>query len=127
MDTSVIDKSRITWYKNTLEAPVEKDEPLGELQIIYSGEVLGTVEVVAVSGVKRSQSKYNLYVARLFPKSRWFNKALLISCLLCAIYVIVCIYSYVVFKSKTKPLKPIYAVPKVDRKKRPKKDNSNRE
>ena len=127
VDTSVIDKSRITWYKNTLEAPVEKDEPLGELQIIYSGEVLGTVEVVAVSGVKRSQSKYNLYVARLFPKSRWFNKALLISCLLCAIYVIVCIYSYVVFKSKTKPLKPIYAVPKVDRKKRPKKGDSNRE
>ena len=125
VDTSVIDKSRITWYKNTLEAPVEKGEPLGELSIVYSGEVLGTVEVVAVSGVKRSESKYNLYVAKLFPKSRWFNKALLISCLLCAIYIIVCIYSYVVFKSKAKPLKPIYAVPKVDKKKKSKKKRSS--
>lgn len=123
VDTSVIDKSRITWYKDTLEAPVEKGEVLGELSIVYSGEVLGKVEVVAVSGVKRSASKYNLYVAKLFPKSRWFNKAILISTLLCAIYIIVCIYSYIVFKSKAKPLKPIYAVPKVDKKKKSKKNN----
>lgn len=121
VDTSVIDKSRITWYKDTLEAPVEKGELLGELSIVYSGEVLGKVEVVAVSGVKRSVSKYNIYVAKLFPKSRWFNKAILISTLLCAIYIMVCIYSFIVFKSKAKPLKPIYAVPKVEKKKKSKK------
>lgn len=121
VDTSVIDKSRITWYKDTLEAPVEKGELLGELSIVYSGEVLGKVEVVAVSGVKRSASKYNIYVAKLFPKSRWFNKAILISTLLCAVYILICVYSFIVFKSKAKPLKPIYAVPKVDKKKKSKK------
>jgi D-alanyl-D-alanine carboxypeptidase (penicillin-binding protein 5/6) len=29
-----------------------------------------------------------------------------------------CVYSYIVFKSKSKPMKPIYAVPKVDDKAR---------
>ena len=76
---------------------------------------------MAVSDVDRSVSKYNLYAAKMFRKSSWFNKAILISCLLCAIYIILCIYSYVVFKSKAKPMKPVYAVPKVDKKAPPQK------
>lgn len=118
VDISTISRDKVVWYKNTLQAPVAKGEPLGKVTLEYSGEELGTVELVAVSNVERSTSKYNMYVAKMFTKSRWFNKALMVSFLLCAIYIIVCIYSYIVFKSKAKPMKPIYAVPKVNDKNR---------
>lgn len=115
IDISTISRDKVEWYKNSLQAPVAKGEPLGRVTLEYSGEELGTVEIVAVSNVERSVSKYNIYVAKMFRKSRWFNRALMISFLLCAIYILVCIYAYVVFKSKSKPMKPIYAVPKVNK------------
>ena len=115
VDTSTISKDKIEWYNSSLQAPVTKDEPLGKVTLEYSGEELGTVELVAVSNVNRSISKYNLYAARMFRKSSWFNKAIMISCILCALYIILCIYSYSVFKSKAKPMKPIYGMPKVEK------------
>ena len=118
IDISTISRDKVEWYKNSLQAPVAKGEPLGRVTLEYSGEELGTVEIVAVSNVERSASKYNIYAAKMFRKSRWFHKALLISFLLCAIYIILCIYSYIVFKSKAKPMKPIYAVPKINNKDR---------
>ena len=118
VDISTISRDKVVWYKNTLQAPVVKGQPLGTVTLEYSGEELGTVEIVAVSNVERSTSKYNIYAAKMFTKSRWFHKALLISFLLCAIYIMLCVYSYIVFKSKSKPMKPIYAVPKVDDKAR---------
>lgn len=128
VDISTISKDKVVWYKNTLQAPVTKGEPLGTITLEYSGEELGTVEIVAVSNVERSTSKYNVYAAKMFKKSRWFHKALLISFLLCALYIILCIYSYIVFKSKSKPMKPIYAVPKINnkdkrRRRQPPEDN----
>lgn len=125
IDISTISRDKIVWYKNSLQAPVAKGEPLGEVTLEYSGEELGTVEIVAVSNVERSVSKYNLYVAKMFRKSRWFNRALMISFLLCAIYVLMCIYAYIVFKSKAKPMKPIYAVPKVNNKDRRRRRDPN--
>ena len=130
VDISTISRDKVVWYKNSLQAPVAKGEPLGKVTLEYSGEELGTVELVAVSNVERSTSKYNMYVAKMFTKSRWFNKALMVSFLLCAIYIIVCVYSYIVFKSKAKPMKPIYAVPKVNdkdrRRRRQQQDNDKK-
>lgn len=118
IDTSLIKKDKITWNKSSLRAPVKKGDVLGEVTLEYSGEELGTIELVAVSDVDRSKSKYNLEVIKRFPKSRWFKNALKISVLLCLIYIVICIYAWIVYKSKGKPLKPIYAVPKMDKKKK---------
>ena len=120
-DISLISKDNITWYKTSLQAPVKKGEVLGQVTLEYSGEELGTVDLVAVSDVERSVTKYNLYAAKMFIKSNWFRNAIIISVILCAIYIVVCIYSYIVFKSRSKPLKPMYAVPKVDKPKKKKK------
>ncbi|WP_028514400.1 D-alanyl-D-alanine carboxypeptidase family protein [Ruminococcus flavefaciens] len=125
IDISTISRDKVEWYKTSLQAPVAKGEPLGKVTLEYSGEELGTVEIVAVSNVERSVSKYNIYVAKMFRKSRWFNRALMISFLLCAIYILVCIYAYVVFKSKSKPMKPIYAVPKVNKNDRRRRRSQN--
>ena len=121
IDISVINKSDIKWYKKSLQAPVKKGEPLGQVTLRYNGEELGTVELVAVSDVKRSASKYNWYVAKMFKKSKWFKKAITISVSLCFIYALVCLYSFLISKSKSKPLKPKYAVPKVSNGKKKKK------
>ena len=128
IDTSTISRDKIIWYKNSLQAPVAKGEPLGKVVLEYSGEELGSVEIVAVSNVERSVSKYNIYAAKMFKKSKWFSKALAISFLLCAIYILICIYAYASFKSKAKPMKPIYAVPKVNNKdRRRRRQDQNRD
>lgn len=124
VDTSLIKKDDIVWNTDSLQAPVSKGDILGTVNLKYSGEELGTVEIVAVSNVKRSVSKYNLYAAKMFKNSKWFSKAFMISFILCAIYILICIYSFIVFKSNAKPIKPIYAVPKMG-KKRKKKSNNN--
>ncbi len=121
VDTATISKDKIVWYKNKLQAPVAKDEPLGKVTLEYSGEELGTVELIAVSNVERSSSKYNWYVAKMFKKSSWFGKAFIFAGLVSLLYIVICIYSYAVFKSKAKPMKPIYAVPKVDKNAPPRK------
>ncbi len=118
IDISLIKKDKITWHKSSLTAPVKKGDVLGEVTLEYSGEELGTIELVAVSDVDRSKSKYNLEVMKRFPKSTWFKNALKISIILCLIYIVICIYAWVVYKSKGKPMKPIYAVPKMDKKKK---------
>ncbi len=121
VDTATISKDDITWYKPVLQAPVKKGEPLGEVTLKYGGEELRTVELIAVSDVHRSASKYNIFAASRFPKSSWFKKAFIVSGMLCAIYILMCIYSYVLFKNKGKPVKAKMAVPKVDPKKNKKK------
>lgn len=120
IDISLISRDNITWYKKSLQAPVKKGELLGEVTLEYSGEELATVELVAVSDVNRSVAKYNLYAAQMFPKSNWFKKAIIISCVLCGIYILICIYSFILFRNNSKPVKPKYAVPKVDDKKKKK-------
>lgn len=105
IDTSVVNKYDIRWYKKSLQAPVKKGEPLGEVTLKYNGEELGTVELVAVSDVKRSTSKYNIFAVTQFPKSKWFRTAFTVSFVLCAIYILMCIYSYVLYRNSKKKSK----------------------
>lgn len=118
IDTSLIRKDNITWYQDEIQAPVKKGDVLGEVTLEYSGESLGTVKLVAVSDVKRSTAKYNIEAAKRFKDSQWFRTALKISLILCALYILLCLYSWIVFKSKGRPVKPKYAVPKVDKSKK---------
>lgn len=102
IDVAVVNKYDIKWYKKSLYAPVKKGEPLGEVTLKYNGEELGTVELVAVSDVKRSSSKYNLFAVKQFKDSKWFKTAFTVSFILCAIYILMCVYSWIVYKNKKK-------------------------
>lgn len=126
VDTSLISRDNIVWKTDKLKAPVSKGESLGTVTLEYSGEQLATVELIAVSDVKRSASKYNLYAVKQFTKSSWFGKSLVVAFVLCAIYILICIYSYVLFKNDQKPVKPIYAVPKIDKPKKKKKPSNKK-
>ena len=121
VDSALISMDNITWYNKKLQAPVKKGEVLGRVTLEYSGEKLADVELIAVSDVERSALKYNTHAAKMFFKSSWFKKAIYLACILTGIYILLCVYAYVVFKSRSKPLKPMYAVPKVDKKKENKK------
>ena len=97
VDTSLISRDNIVWKTDKLKAPVSKGESLGTVTLEYSGEQLATVELIAVSDVKRSASKYNLYAVKQFTKSSWFGKSLVVAFVLCAIYILICIYhNYIV-------------------------------
>lgn len=120
IDLALISRDNITWYNKELQAPVKMGDALGRVTLEYSGEKLADVELVAVSDVERSSLKYNTYAAKLFFKSSWFKKALIIGAVLSGLYILLCIYAYILFKSRSKPLKPIYAVPKFDKEKKKK-------
>ncbi len=115
VDISTINRKNITWYYETLNAPVKRGDVLGEVTLKYSGEDLGTVELVAVSDVERSFFKYNAYAITQFPKSKWMKKAFTAAFLLSFLYILICVYSYAVFKNKKKETKPKYAVPNPDK------------
>ncbi|MDE6539640.1 MAG: serine hydrolase [Ruminococcus sp.] len=102
IDVAVVNKYDIKWYNKSLYAPVKKGDPLGEVTLKYNGEELGTIELVAVSDVERSSSKYNLYAIKQFVGSKWCKNALTVSCILCVIYIIVCIYSYILYRNRKK-------------------------
>ena len=126
VDPNLVNKDKIVWNKDSFQAPIKQGDSLGEVTLIYSGEELAKVELVAVSDVERSKTKYNFEVAKRFHKSPWFRTAIKISVALTVIYIILCIYSLVLFKSSKKPLKPIYAVPKMDKKKKKAPKNSKK-
>ncbi len=48
----------ITWYKEAYDAPIKKGDILGECDVVYAGEVLGTVTLVASQDVERSTLMY---------------------------------------------------------------------
>lgn len=102
IDVAVVNKYDIKWYNKSLYAPVKKGDPLGEVTLKYNGEELGTIELVAVSDVERSASKYNFYAIKQFITSKWCKNAFMVSFILCAIYIIVCIYSYVIYRNRKK-------------------------
>lgn len=118
IDTSLIkrDGDNIVFDKDSFQAPIKEGDRLGEVTLTYSGETLGTVELVAVSDVERSISKYNIYAIQQFNNSEWFNKALLVSCVPCIIYIIICVYSFIKYKNDSRPIKSMYALPNLKKK-----------
>ena len=49
------------WYKESYDAPIKKGDVLGECDVTYGGEVLGTVTLVATQDISRN---ILLYIGR---------------------------------------------------------------
>ena len=122
IETSLIKKE--IQYDSDIKAPVKAGDKLGVLHLMYSGEEIASIDLVAVSDVERSASKFNIYVAKRFKNSQWFGKAFLISGILCLIYILLCFYSFICFKNRSKPVKPVYAMPNVSKKKKSNRKNN---
>ncbi len=95
----------------SVSAPVKAGEKLGTVTLKFSGEVIETIDLVATSDVKLSTFKYYLAVIQHFPKTPWLMTAILVSLLLCAIYIALCIYSHIYHKQRLKPIEPVHLRP----------------
>ena len=51
-------QSEITLYSDTVEAPVEEGQVLGTMRLFYEDQDYGELELVAVTGVERSELLY---------------------------------------------------------------------
>lgn len=101
-----------------VSAPVNEGDKLGEVTLKFSGEVIAKIDLVATSSVKLSSYKYYMALIQHFPKTDWLLKAVLISLLLCAIYIALCVYSHICHKQKIKPVQPVHLKPRASEVKR---------
>ena len=69
-------------YYDTLEAPVEKGTVLGKVTLTYNGEAYGSLDLVAVDTVERSELLYNLDRIEKFFSQLWVKILLLVLVLL---------------------------------------------
>lgn len=90
--TSLIE-SRTTVYED-IKAPVKEGDVLGNIQLVYSGNVIFETNLIASKDVELSKSKYWLSVVNGFFKSKWFGLAILFAVILSAIYISYYIYQY---------------------------------
>ncbi len=104
--------------KENVTAPIKEGDPLGTVTLKFSGEEITTINLVATSSVELSKYKYYIALVQHFPKSPWLMKAVLISLLLCAIYIVICVYAHICYKEKLKPITPVHLKPKASAVKR---------
>ena len=109
VDTSAVQK--VITLEEDVMAPVEAGQELGYMELKFSGEVIATIPLVAVSGVERSFSKYNLYALKNFHHSPWFRYGLVAACILTAFYILLCIYAAYRAKRNATPEDPIHLIP----------------
>lgn len=62
----------------SVEAPVAADQKLGTVTLVYDGEELGTLDLVTMSSVERSDTQYYLKVAQEYL-AKWWVKAIIIA------------------------------------------------
>lgn len=61
---------------DSLEAPVSAGQKVGTLTLVYEGEVLGELELVAMDDVERSELQYTVKLVREYL-AKWWVKVLL--------------------------------------------------
>lgn len=74
--------------KSNIVAPVEPGDILGEMKLIYNGEEIASIDLVATSKVERSASAEKLEIAKAFPKSSEFRYAVYAVIMLFVVYTI---------------------------------------
>ena len=68
-------EQKITLFADSVEAPVTKGQILGEMTISYEGREYGTLNLVAVNNVERSELMYRIDRAEKFIAQPWVKFA----------------------------------------------------
>lgn len=69
-------ETEITLFSNEVEAPVQEGQVLGTMKLSYEGEVYGTLDLVAVTSVERSELLYKKAQFIAFFQQSWVKLAL---------------------------------------------------
>lgn len=81
-------EQKVERYYDTLEAPVEKGMVLGKVTLTYNGREYGSLDLVAVDTVERSELLYNLDRIEKFFSQLWVKVLLLVLVLLILVLVL---------------------------------------
>ena len=98
--------------QDNVSAPVKEGEKLGTVTLKFSGQELAVIDLVSTSSVELSQKKYYLALAKHFPHTVWLTRAIFLSAVLCAVYLVLCIYAHVLYTQKPKSPEPVHLKPK---------------
>ncbi|MBD5114162.1 MAG: D-alanyl-D-alanine carboxypeptidase [Ruminococcaceae bacterium] len=82
-----VQRKRTLLYEKVV-APVKKGEVLGRLDIVYQGDVIKTIDLVASKSIERSQIAYLVDRAKSLTETSWFSP-LLVLLLICILTDIV--------------------------------------
>lgn len=87
MDLDLIE-SRINLFSPEVPAPVEEGQVLGTITLSYEGEVYGTLDLVAVTSVERSELLYKKEMFLQFFRNSGVQLILAVVCLLAVIVLL---------------------------------------
>jgi len=63
-------------YSESLDAPIEKDTAVGEISLIYDGEVLASSRLLTTASVERSNTLYYIDVIDKIISTTWFKASI---------------------------------------------------
>lgn len=76
-------------FEDDLVAPIDKGQQLGEVSVLYNGEVMGTAKLLSNSDVERSNILYVLDQIKVAVSGGWFKASVVIFIIIFAFYVII--------------------------------------
>ena len=88
-NVSVEEVKQVITVADNVVAPIEEGDTLGKLELVYNGEVLTAIDLVATSDVEQATFKAKLHIAASFFKSVEFFIALAIILAIIIIYSII--------------------------------------
>ncbi|MCL2159513.1 MAG: D-alanyl-D-alanine carboxypeptidase [Oscillospiraceae bacterium] len=74
-------------FEEDLVAPIEKNQQLGKITVIYNGEVVGTANLLSNADVEPSNILYLLDRIKKIVSGAWFGASVVIFVILFALYV----------------------------------------
>ncbi len=115
-DVDISAVQRVPSYYENISAPIQKGDVLGSLDLKFSGEVIATTPLVAVSDVKRSPLKHNAVAfVTYFTDSDVFSAfhvSLIIAGIISVGYIIICIYAAFSAAQRQKAAQAVHIVPR---------------
>ncbi len=101
LDSSSV-STEIRWYKESYDAPIKKGDILGECDVIYAGEVIDTVTLVATSDIDRNMLLYAARSVKRFFSNRIVMIILLIILAIAALVTIIFVAICMIINSPKK-------------------------
>lgn len=89
----------VTLNSQKVDAPVQQGQVMGTAKIMFAGEQIGTVNVVAAEGVQRSKILYGVRLLKDAMNSVWARLILIILIAAIIVFIIACILMNVRRKS----------------------------
>lgn len=115
-DVDITAIQRVPTYNENISAPIKKGDVLGRLDLKFSGDIIASVDLVAVSDVDRSVIKHNaMAFITYFTEpglGSTFHVSLIFAAILSIAYIILCIYSSYIARQKQRAADAVHVVPR---------------